>query len=71
VSILAIGVGVGAGVRVVGAGTVLWRSLDWCLVDLSSREAYHMFCAWWCEQYGCVRVKLRRFGRHVQFWCDV
>ena len=28
VSILAIGVGVGAGVRVVGAGTVLWRSLD-------------------------------------------
>ena len=27
-SILAIGVGVGAGVRVVGAGAVLWRALD-------------------------------------------
>ena len=21
---------------------------------IPSREAYHMFCAWWREQYGCV-----------------
>ena len=47
--------GVGAGVGVVGAGTVLWRALELgALVDWPSREAYHMSCAWWYEQYECV-----------------